>query len=90
MHRDVKSENMLLSKELTVKIADFGVSRIEQGNGKSMRALAGTQDRGWGVGGGGWGARGRMGWGGGVRGWGVGGRGCRIGMGGRGWGGLGV
>ncbi|KAL0307965.1 UNVERIFIED_CONTAM: Serine/threonine-protein kinase STY13 [Sesamum angustifolium] len=36
VHRDVKTENMLLDKTRTVKIADFGVARVEASNPNDM------------------------------------------------------
>jgi serine/threonine protein kinase len=36
VHRDVKTENMLLDKTRTVKIADFGVARVEASNPSDM------------------------------------------------------
>ena len=42
MHRDVKSENMLLDTPRTVKIADFGVARVEAENPKDMTGETGT------------------------------------------------
>lgn len=42
MHRDVKTENMLLDKSRTVKIADFGVARIEAQNPTDMTGETGT------------------------------------------------
>lgn len=41
-HRDVKTENMLLDKQRTVKIADFGVARVEAQNPKDMTGETGT------------------------------------------------
>eukprot|EP00271_Cylindrocystis_brebissonii_P000376 TRINITY_DN1046_c0_g5_i1.p1 TRINITY_DN1046_c0_g5~~TRINITY_DN1046_c0_g5_i1.p1 ORF type:complete len:552 (-),score=106.14 TRINITY_DN1046_c0_g5_i1:235-1851(-) len=41
VHRDVKSENMLLDRHQVVKIADFGVSRVEN-RSKRFRGIAGT------------------------------------------------
>ena len=42
MHRDVKTENMLLDKTRTVKIADFGVARVEASNPNDMTGETGT------------------------------------------------
>ncbi|KAI3970520.1 hypothetical protein MKX01_024167 [Papaver californicum] len=42
VHRDVKTENMLLDKQRTVKIADFGVARIEAQNPHDMTGETGT------------------------------------------------
>lgn len=42
MHRDVKTENMLLDKSRTVKIADFGVARVEAQNPNDMTGETGT------------------------------------------------
>lgn len=42
VHRDVKTENMLLDKSRTVKIADFGVARVEAQNPKDMTGETGT------------------------------------------------
>ena len=42
VHRDVKSENMLLDTPRTVKIADFGVARVEAENPKDMTGETGT------------------------------------------------
>jgi len=42
VHRDVKTENMLLDKTRTVKIADFGVARIEASNPNDMTGETGT------------------------------------------------
>jgi len=41
-HRDVKTENMLLDKQRHVKIADFGVARVEASNPKDMTGDTGT------------------------------------------------
>lgn len=42
VHRDVKSENMLLTAQRAVKIADFGVARVEAQNPKDMTGETGT------------------------------------------------
>ncbi|KNA22976.1 hypothetical protein SOVF_028980 isoform B [Spinacia oleracea] len=42
VHRDVKTENMLLDYEKTVKIADFGVARVEAQNPRDMTGATGT------------------------------------------------
>ncbi|OAY82700.1 Serine/threonine-protein kinase HT1 [Ananas comosus] len=42
VHRDVKTENMLLDKSRTVKIADFGVARVEASNPHDMTGETGT------------------------------------------------
>lgn len=42
VHRDVKTENMLLDTQRTVKIADFGVARVEAQNPKDMTGATGT------------------------------------------------
>eukprot|EP00897_Mesotaenium_endlicherianum_P004725 jgi/Mesen1/4280/ME000022S03569 len=42
VHRDVKSDNMLLDKYKHIKIADFGVSRVESSEGKECLPMAGT------------------------------------------------
>lgn len=42
VHRDVKTENMLLDKSRTLKIADFGVARVEAQNPKDMTGETGT------------------------------------------------
>jgi serine/threonine protein kinase len=38
----VKTENMLLDKTRTVKIADFGVARVEASNPSDMTGETGT------------------------------------------------
>ncbi|CAA6665498.1 unnamed protein product [Spirodela intermedia] len=42
VHRDVKTENMLMDKARTVKIADFGVARLEAQNPNDMTGETGT------------------------------------------------
>ncbi|KAF6138105.1 hypothetical protein GIB67_033519 [Kingdonia uniflora] len=42
VHRDVKTENMLLDTHRTVKIADFGVARVEAQNPRDMTGETGT------------------------------------------------
>ncbi|KAL9232821.1 hypothetical protein vseg_007886 [Gypsophila vaccaria] len=42
VHRDVKTENMLLTYDRIVKIADFGVARVEAQNLKDMTGTTGT------------------------------------------------
>jgi serine/threonine protein kinase len=42
VHRDVKTENMLLDAGRTLKIADFGVARVEAQNPRDMTGETGT------------------------------------------------
>lgn len=42
VHRDVKAENMLLDNQRTLKIADFGVARVEAQNPRDMTGETGT------------------------------------------------
>ncbi|XP_038877950.1 serine/threonine-protein kinase STY13-like [Benincasa hispida] len=42
VHRDVKTENMLMDSDDNVKIADFGVARVEAQNPRDMTGETGT------------------------------------------------
>ena len=42
VHRDVKTENVLLDNHRTLKIADFGVARVEAQNPRDMTGETGT------------------------------------------------
>ena len=42
VHRDIKTENVLLDAQKTLKIVDFGVARVEAQNPKDMTGETGT------------------------------------------------
>ncbi|KAL5226118.1 hypothetical protein ABZP36_012757 [Zizania latifolia] len=42
VHRNVKTEKMLLDSQMSLKIADFGVARVEAQNPKDMTGTTGT------------------------------------------------
>ncbi len=42
MHRDVKTENLLLDKNQALKITDFGVARLEALNPNEMTGYTGS------------------------------------------------
>lgn len=42
VHRDVKTENMLLGSQRTLKVTDFGVARVEAQNPRDMTGETGT------------------------------------------------
>lgn len=42
VHRDVKTENMLIDAHRILKIADFGVARVEAQNPRDMTGNTGT------------------------------------------------
>ena len=41
VHRDIKAENIMLTKNDELKLIDFGLSKRQQGN-KKLRTIAGT------------------------------------------------
>ena len=44
IHRDLKSPNLLVDKDLTVKVCDFGLSRVRRSTVLSAKSQAGTPE----------------------------------------------
>ncbi|DBA75450.1 TPA: hypothetical protein ACH3X1_010707 [Trebouxia sp. C0004] len=44
VHRDLKSPNLLVDKDLTVKVCDFGLSRVRRSTWLSSKSQAGTPE----------------------------------------------